>query len=141
MALQDFINGYITCAMWSSDDGSNPETGCGEPMDRNYSSDDIHPDTMEEMKKDCAKFYEANAHVFWYRPSSEYSIDECAGHDFWLTRNGHGTGFWDRPANNSTQKALGRHLTNVSKAFGEYHLWIGDHVKYGNDNKIHGEKG
>jgi hypothetical protein len=21
---------------------------------------------------------------------------EQAGHDFWLTRNGHGTGFWDR---------------------------------------------
>ena len=22
---------------------------------------------------------------------------EQAGYDFWLTRNGHGTGFWDRP--------------------------------------------
>ena len=28
---------------------------------------------------------------------SNFSIDQCEriGHDFWLTRNGHGAGFWD----------------------------------------------
>jgi len=29
------------------------------------------------------------------RGSSEYPIEAQAGHDFWLTRNGHGAGFWD----------------------------------------------
>jgi hypothetical protein len=27
--------------------------------------------------------------------SGDYS-EERAGHDYWLTRNGHGAGFWDR---------------------------------------------
>ena len=29
------------------------------------------------------------------RESEQYSAEDLAGHDFWLTRNGHGTGFWD----------------------------------------------
>lgn len=28
--------------------------------------------------------------------SGPWSDDERAGHDFWLTRAGHGAGFWDR---------------------------------------------
>lgn len=44
---------------------------------------------------------------------------EQAGHDFWLTREGHGAGFWDR--------GLGRAgdvLTKAAKAFGECYLDI-----------------
>lgn len=42
-----------------------------------------------------------------------------AGHDFWLTRNGHGAGFWDR--------GIGKHgeeLTKASKDYGETHAYM-----------------
>ena len=50
-----------------------------------------------------------------------------AGHDFWLTRNGHGAGFWDRGLGE-----VGDRLSNACKAFGSYDLYIGD------DGKIYG---
>lgn len=41
------------------------------------------------------------------------------GHDLWLTRNGHGAGFWDRP------KVYGSHdariLTLMARAMGEHY--------------------
>jgi hypothetical protein len=53
---------------------------------------------------------------------------EKCGHDFWLTRNGHGAGFWDR----SELKAhdLGERLTKLCKEFPEYNL-LGDGKKVG----------
>lgn len=129
MALQDFTVGYIICALWSSNDEND------EPLDRNYSINDIHPDTLKLMEKDCKAFYDVWWYAFVYEGLMGTKNDEYAGHDFWLTRNRHGAGFWDR------DKLLNRDkLTKASKAFGEFDLWVGDHVTYGNDNKIHGVK-
>ena len=41
------------------------------------------------------------------------------GHDLWLTRNHHGTGFWDRGLG-----GLGTSLTDIAHAMGEQHLYI-----------------
>ena len=52
----------------------------------------------------------------------EYTGDwEHAGHDFWLTRNGHGTGYWDRDMG-----SVGARLTEAAKSFGEVYLYLGD---------------
>jgi len=55
---------------------------------------------------------------------------ECdrAGHDFWLTRNGHGAGFWD----GDWPDDAGGRLTEASKKYGEFNLYVGD------DGLIHG---
>ncbi len=52
---------------------------------------------------------------------------EQAGHDFWLTRNGHGAGFWDRGLG-----ALGERLSKESKPYGSCDLYVGD------DGQIYG---
>jgi len=44
-----------------------------------------------------------------------------AGHDLWLTRNGHGAGFWDRDLGEAGDK-----LTELSKEMGELTLLQGD---------------
>lgn len=44
-----------------------------------------------------------------------------AGHDFWLTRNGHGTGFWDTPPPFWT-KEQGEILTALSQEYGEIYI-------------------
>jgi hypothetical protein len=46
---------------------------------------------------------------------------EQAGHDFWLTRNRHGAGFWDRG-----HGAEGADLTQHAKSFGDCDLYVGD---------------
>ncbi len=54
-----------------------------------------------------------------------------AGNHFWLTRNRHGTGFWD----GDWPEPAATRLTDAAHAFGEYNLYIGD------DGKIHGMEG
>ena len=44
-----------------------------------------------------------------------------AGHDFWLTRNGHGAGFWDRGLGER-----GDRLTNAAHVYGACDLYLGD---------------
>lgn len=43
-----------------------------------------------------------------------------AGHDFYLTRNGHGTGFWDRGLPGIT----GRELSDAASTFGDTDMLI-----------------
>jgi hypothetical protein len=43
------------------------------------------------------------------------------GHDFWLTRNNHGAGFWDRGLGE-----IGEKLTEIAQSFKECHVEQGD---------------
>ena len=45
---------------------------------------------------------------------------EQFGHDFWLTRNGHGAGFWDRGLG-----ALGSELSEAARSFGTVDVYEG----------------
>ena len=112
-----FTRAYITCAVWSSTDESDEQGG--EPLDKNYDASDLAPETLAKMIADCAAFQETN------RKDLLPWSDEQAGHDFWLTRNRHGAGFWDRgkqyDANGNAER-----LTNASHVFGEVYLYVGD---------------
>jgi hypothetical protein len=119
MKLDNFTLGYLETALWSSNDESTPSGG--EPLDRNYTVNDIALETVERAIADCKAFQEANAaYLENYKAST-------AGHDFWLTRNGHGAGFWD----GDYDKADGDALTKASKAYGSVDLYVGD------DGKVH----
>ena len=111
-----FLEQYIVTALWSSNDESTPEGG--EPMDANYGLVDIAPESMSRMAADCAAFQEANAGDLGDDP-------EQGGHDFWLTRNGHGAGFWD----GDWPEPAATRLTEASHAAGECHLIVGDDGK------------
>ena len=125
MALQDFINGYLTCAIWSSNNWDNVVGDNPEPLDKTHSIEDIAPQTLAGLTAECQTFYEANNHLWHDLKRGEWSADELAGHDFWLTRNGHGTGFWDRGIEH------GKELTKLCKAYKEIDLYVGD------DNQIY----
>ena len=111
--LDAFTQSYIKTALWSSHDESD-EYG-GEPMGSNYSIDDIHPDTLKGMIEDCDRFQADHSELF----ENGY---ETAGHDFWLTRNGHGAGFWD----GDYSDRVGTYLTEQSEKYREVDLYIGD---------------
>jgi len=121
--FQEFLDGYLETALWSSHDNAD-EYG-GEPMDANYTVDDIAPECLEIMRADCQKFFDQNyatveAAEFSYGP--DFSRWGHVGHDFWLTRNGHGAGFWDGDYSGDA----GEILTEASKQFGEVDLYVGD---------------
>jgi hypothetical protein len=118
--IDEFTQGYIIAALWSTNDDDE------QPLDALHSVDDIDSETIAEMVGDCKDFQEANAALleayYVHRPADH------AGHDFWLTRNGHGTGFWDRGLGK-----LGDDLAELARVYGEYNLYIGDHgMIYGN---------
>ena len=82
-----FFTGYADALLWQStgDDG--------EPLDRSdYSTDEIAESALAEIRRDCEDFWRANT----YDMRLTHANVEQHGHDFCLTRNGHGAGFWDR---------------------------------------------
>lgn len=124
----EFAEAYIRTALWSSNDDSDPETG-GEPMDSNYTAEDIAPKTRAKMIADCWKFQRQTAETLAaaittgeVRCGPDFDETGHAGHDFWLTRNGHGAGFWDGdwPEPHATE------LDRAAKAFGVAELYVGD---------------
>jgi hypothetical protein len=64
----------------------------------NYEEEDISPDTLARIAEDCRTFQEENqgSLLYLYGTIGMNYDAASAGHDFWLTRNGHGAGFWDR---------------------------------------------
>lgn len=107
MKTETFTDAYIQCALWSSTDGEdNSLDGRGN---------ELAPETRAMMVADCAKFQAENDLTGY--------PDTNAGHDFWLTRNGHGSGFWENDFGTPEQC---KKLTEASKAFGTHDLYIGD---------------
>jgi len=47
--------------------------------------------------EECRRFQEENAADLAAYDHPQWSAAELGGHDFWLTRNGHGAGFWTEP--------------------------------------------
>lgn len=104
-----FVRAYVKTGLWSALDEQ------GEPLDAVHRPDDVTDDSLADMRADCEDFIECNAEDL-------VGIDpEQAGHDFWLTRNGHGAGFWDRGLGEK-----GDRLTANSKPYGECSLCVGD---------------
>ena len=51
--------------------------------------------------------------------------DDQAGHDLFLTRNGHGVGFWDRQFNELSTE-IGERLSEAAKEMGMQGFYLGD---------------
>jgi len=79
--LQDMANAYLECAYFTD-------------VEENESEEiEFTPTFKNNAYKACCDFENACAtleiDIRVYSP-------EQLGHDLWLTRNGHGAGFWDR---------------------------------------------
>lgn len=108
MSLESFIDGYIECLLWSETDDD------GTPLDTYYNIDSFTKKAMKEIKQDCKAFYTMHS-ATWASAMN----DEQAGHDFCLTRNRHGAGFWDRGLG-----ALGDELSKLSNEYGSMNVYV-----------------
>lgn len=124
--LDTFTRAFFECALWSSTDESREDGG--DPLDANYGVGDIDPACLAALAAECAVFQEQNAADLaecWGKrgPYGRVDCDDAqAGHDFWLTRCGHGCGYWD----GDWPEGAAERLTASSKAFGNVDLYVGD---------------
>jgi hypothetical protein len=117
--FETFLHQYVDTALWSStNDTENGEMGNGNSFQSdNYDIEDLSLCCLQQMKHDCLDFMVSN----WDMIKDDVSQ---AGHDFWLTRNGHGAGFWD-----GDWGEFGDKLTDESKPYGSVYLYLGDDEK------------
>ncbi len=128
MKLDKFTIAYIECMFWATNDESTTEGG--DPLDENYGIDDIDPKSLVDIINDCRKFQAVHAGDILsenYPNDLPSSTDAHAGYDFWLTRNSHGAGFWDR----DWEEGAGKRMGETSKRMGEVCVCVGE------DGKIH----
>lgn len=87
--------------------------------------DELAEETLALLEKEASVFYNENHKLFTGNEAQ-------AGHDFWLTRNRHGSGYWD------IDNVYGDHaqtLTDKAHKAGERTLY------YGDDGKIYQARG
>lgn len=121
-SLDTFTRAFIEAMFWT-------ESGKDDiAEDAGFS--DLAGRTLQALMDDCARFQRENAVLL----ESAYQRDGYdaaqAGHDFWLTRNGHGTGFWDRDALDADD--LGARLAatcGFKTDFDQLDVYVGDDGK------------
>lgn len=121
--FDDFVQGYEAAALWSSTDTVfDKETG-GE---KNIELDEYEaaPETKAVFRENCREFCDFAAPLLAEAIERNGYTAERAGHDFWLTRNHHGAGFWDR--NELDEGGLGQKLTDAAHTHGEVYLYLGE---------------
>lgn len=113
-ALDDFTKGYVE-AMFFTEYDELGETGFH----------DLADETLDAIKANCVAFNTQAAP--WLRKAYDRDAEYTelrAGHDFWLTRNHHGAGFWDRGLG-----PAGERLTTIAHSFGSADAYLGDDGK------------
>lgn len=124
--LHQMVLGALECLLWSEIDDD------GEPFDATHNLYDITPDSQAEIAEaviglaftipnDVAAMLD---HYASTARGAQWSHGSLFGHDFILSSNGHGAGFWDRGAGD-----LGRRISDMCVS--GYHLYVGD------DNRLH----
>ena len=79
--------------------------------------EEMPEETIKRACADCLKFVKENEADL----AASGMDSEDIGYNFWLNRNGHGTGFCDRDLDD-----VGARLDHASHAFGETWIYKGD---------------
>ena len=110
--LSDFTRGYVDAIFFTENEDTLKDKGFKI----------FAPEALTRIIEDCTSFELSNVKLLDAAYSmNEYFTPASAGHDFWLTRNHHGAGFWDRDLG-----AIGDALTQKCQAFKEVYIYIGD---------------
>jgi hypothetical protein len=110
-----FMQAYIQAVEWT-EEGS-------EDLPKDWDWADLNRDSLIRLVSDCKNFLYVVDTNGIFRFTDQY-CEARAGHDFWLTRNGHGTGFWDRGLGEAGDK-----LSEIAHAFGQSYLYFTDSGK------------
>lgn len=118
VSLDDFTRHYIIAGLWSCPISETNDSG----IDSEYGIEDLTVPALLRCIHDCKNFQESNGRVLACAYNCIGYTEEQAGHDFWLTRNRHGAGFWDR----GLRLNLGRLLTDMAHPYGDIRFYVQD---------------
>jgi hypothetical protein len=116
--LRGMVRAYVNCAIWcghvyESEEDEREGVSAFPMDDYGYSEDDCAFSAWKRAVSDCRNFLEASADISHDWDASQF------GHDFYLTRCGHGAGFWDRG-----KGEVGERLTDLCRPYGSVDLWV-----------------
>lgn len=113
LAVVKAVEHGLVCLVWQATDDD------GEPLEESgWQAGDVMPESVTEFAEDLADFWHGN------HPDLQDLDPGQVGHDFVLTRNGHGAGFWDRGLGEQ-----GDRLTAACRPYGTFDLSVGDDGK------------
>lgn len=134
--LSDFTRGYIEAAFFTDEERLTDEMGEEMPV-FTFNKDTLETsfitpsapsfemladESLTKIIEECAGFEMLNKALL-----DQAGTPEQNGHDFWLTRNRHGAGFWDRGYGE-----VGDKLTEAAQKYSECNLFYS-----AEDNKIY----
>ena len=103
------LGAYLDCIAW---------VDCVDDQDENFENAAFSDELLEEAKNDCKEFLDIAGDKL-----TDNQLEQ-AGHDLWLTRNGHGAGFWDR---GDFYNGHGDYFTSLCECkFQEKYVYVGD---------------
>lgn len=109
--LGEILQGYLTTALWTAEFDNEDVSDIDK-----YSTDSA----IDDIKDFLIKLDNENL----LAELREKLEDSDIGHNFWLTRNGHGAGFWDKGLGQ-----LGDDVSKICRKFGEKYIYKGDDEK------------
>ncbi len=137
--LADFTEAYITCSMWANlmmykcehainayecdecdPDEIEPDLESADADPGEY-DDSLTDAAREQVERDCRDFVASNIFDLM---ACGLDSEQC-GHDFALTRNRHGAGYWDRKSRGREADAALDRLTESSHAYGSQDFIVG----------------
>lgn len=106
--MDHFTDSYLETAEWAD-----------KPDGEDWSGAEWSDQAMAIAESDCQKFQDrAREIIERLEEGAQYHF----AHDFWLTRQGHGAGFWD----GDYPEPEASELTEIAKSFGEVWIYLGD---------------
>ena len=152
MTIPESFDQYLKTALWSSIvyaahecscegcelwDYENPENNeydykhevcAGNPADDFFGPDDIDSGNISEVADEYADFLAAAKAIIdeHLEPDHIWEDEGQIAHDFWLTRNGHGAGFWDRYPSGTKGDDVGAMLKGLAQTYGSADVWAVD---------------
>lgn len=119
------VEGYLEAALWAGlDYDQEDESGNNPPLDEKYDTSDVSGETRQRILSEVDQLAKSVDDFSWGEMDPEQF-----GHDFYLTRNHHGAGFWDRGLGE-----LGDKLTQAAHSFGEDNLMSEDFTNLSYDD-------
>lgn len=127
MELDNFTRAYIETMLWSESANEDGESFLEIGKDLG----DLAPCALKRCVDDCKAFQEPEDVIRAIEHEAAPIAHECgdggsyamAGHDFWLTRVGHGAGFWDGDWDEADPDGV---LDKRAKELGHVDVYLGD---------------
>jgi len=101
------------------------------PLNDHFDWEDFTAEAIQKAESELNDFFAWMESQCLTEVTACYADDDTIAYDFWLTRNGHGAGFWDGDyhPDKRCNVGLGLKLSDGAKAFGEQHVWIDESGK------------